>query len=31
VVKQALLGPEVKVAFGIPLSVKGKSPFSDRK
>jgi uncharacterized ferredoxin-like protein len=26
-----LLGPEVKIAFGIPLSVTGKSPFFDRK
>lgn len=26
-----LLGPDVKVAFGIPLSVTGKSPFFDRK
>jgi uncharacterized ferredoxin-like protein len=26
-----LLGPEVKVAFGVPLSVSGKNPFFDRK
>lgn len=26
-----LLGPEVKIAFGIPLSVSGKNPFFDRK
>ena len=26
-----LVGPEVRVAYGIPLSVSGKSPFFDRK
>ena len=26
-----LLGPEVKIVFGIPLSVSGKNPFFDRK
>jgi uncharacterized ferredoxin-like protein len=26
-----LLGPEVRVAYGIPLSVTGKSPFFDRR
>jgi uncharacterized ferredoxin-like protein len=30
-VNLGLLGPDVKVAFGIPLSVTGKSPFFDRK
>jgi uncharacterized ferredoxin-like protein len=29
-VRLGLLGPEVPLAFGIPLSVKGKSPFFDR-
>jgi uncharacterized ferredoxin-like protein len=30
-VRLGMLGPEVKIAFGIPLSVKGKNPFFDRK
>ncbi len=30
-VSLGLLGPEVRVAYGIPLSVSGKSPFFDRK
>ena len=30
-VNLGMLGPDVKIAFGIPLSVTGKSPFFDRK
>ena len=30
VVDMGILGPEVKLAYGIPLSVSGKSPFFDR-
>ncbi|MDW7646242.1 MAG: DUF2148 domain-containing protein [Desulfuromonadales bacterium] len=30
-VEMKLLGPEVAIAYGIPLSVSGKSPFFDRK
>lgn len=30
-VSLGLLGPEVRVAYGIPISVSGKSPFFDRK
>ncbi|MBN1142518.1 MAG: ferredoxin [Deltaproteobacteria bacterium] len=30
-VELGILGPEVRVAFGLPLSVSGKSPFFDRK
>jgi len=26
-----LLGPEIKLVYGIPLSVSGKNPFFDRK
>ncbi len=29
-IELALLGPEVKIAYGIPLSVSGKNPFFDR-
>jgi uncharacterized ferredoxin-like protein len=31
VVEMNLLGEEVRIAFGIPLSVSGKNPFFDRK
>jgi uncharacterized ferredoxin-like protein len=30
-IELGLLGPEVKIAYGIPLSVSGKNPFFDRK
>jgi uncharacterized ferredoxin-like protein len=30
-VSLGLLGAEVRVAYGIPLSVSGKNPFFDRK
>lgn len=30
VVDMGILGPDVKLAYGIPLSVSGKSPFFDR-
>jgi uncharacterized ferredoxin-like protein len=30
-VELGLLGPDVKIAMGIPLSVTGKNPFFDRK
>ena len=31
VVEMGILGPEVKIAYGIPLSVSSKNPFFDRK
>lgn len=31
VIKMGLLGEDIKVAYGIPLSVSGKNPFFDRK
>lgn len=30
IIDMGILGPEVKIAYGIPLSVSGKSPFFDR-
>jgi len=31
VLEMGILGPEIKIAYGIPLSASGKNPFFDRK
>ncbi len=31
IMKMKILGEDVKIAYGIPLSISGKNPFFDRK